>query len=101
MTAKAAVRYVKGELHWREKEWRMVKYRRKCVLAAEERTATEARHAARENRAASEKAFAEFFHSQTKAWQRIHKRGVESTERARVFSKAACNSRVRASGVTK
>ena len=89
MAAEAAARCVKGEVYWREKEWRMVKYIRKRVLAAEEMTATEARHAARENRAASERAFTEFFHSQTKTWQRIHKRGVEFTERARVFSEAA------------
>ena len=67
----------------------MVKVRRKWVLAAEEKAAAEARQEARENRAASEKAFTEFFHSQTKAWQMIYKRGMEVTEGARVASKAA------------
>ena len=67
----------------------MVKYTRKRVLAAEEVAAAEARHAARENRAASEKAFTEIFHSQTKAWQRIYKRGMEVTEGARVASETA------------
>ena len=89
MAAEAAARNIKSELCWREREWRMVKYRRKRVLAAEEMTAAEARQTARENRAASEKAFTDFFHSQTKAWQRIYKRGKEITEGARVFCEAA------------
>ena len=67
MAAEAAVEAVKGEVYWREREWRMVKARRKRVLAAAEEAAAEARQAARENGAASEKVFREIFYSQTKA----------------------------------
>ena len=67
----------------------MVKDRRKRVLAAEEMAAAETRQAARENEAASEKALTEIFHSQTKAWQMIYKRGMEVTKGARIASEAA------------
>ena len=87
--AEAAVEAAKGDVYWRDREWRMVKARRKRVLAAEEKAAAEAAQAARENETASAKAFTEFFHSQTKAWQRIYKRGVEVKEGARVASEAA------------
>ena len=46
-------------------------------------------YCSRENETASAKAFTEFFHNQTKAWQRIYKRGVEVKEGARVASEAA------------
>ena len=64
----------------REREWRMVKARRKRVQAAEEKAAAEAKQAAREEGTASEREGRKL-HGQTRAWQRrIHKRGVEVTE---------------------
>ena len=63
----------------RENSWRMVKARRKRVQAAEEKAAAETKQAAREEGTASEREGREL-HSQTRAWQRIHKRGMEVTE---------------------
>ena len=60
MAAEAAVEAVKGEVYWREREWRMAKARRKRVLTAEEKAAAEARQAARENGAAGEKEVRKF-----------------------------------------
>ena len=51
--------------------------------------AIEMRQVARENKAASEKAFTDFFQSQTEAWQMIYIRGKEVTDGARVASEAA------------
>ena len=66
MAAKVAVEADKGEIYWREREWRMVKARRKRVLAAEEKAAADAKQAARENETASEREVRKRFHSQTR-----------------------------------
>ena len=58
MAAETAVGTVKGKLYWREREWLMVKDRRKRALAAEEMAAAEKGQEARENEAASDKASA-------------------------------------------
>ena len=83
--AEAAVEAAKGDVYWRDREWRMVKARRKRVLAAEEKAAAAAAQAAREEVTPSERERREFTcwcsHCRTRVWQRrIHKRGVEVTE---------------------
>ena len=72
-----------------EREWRLMKGKRKRIPAAEEMAAREMRQPARENEAGSEEAFTDFFQSQTEACQMIYNRGKEVTEGARVASEAA------------
>ena len=83
--AEAAVEAAKGDVYWRDREWRMVKARRKRVLAAEEKAAAAAAQAAREEVTPSERERREFTcwcsHCRTRVWQRrVHKRGVKATE---------------------
>ena len=69
----------------REREWRMVKARRKRIQAAEEKAVAEAEQAAGEEVTPSERERREFTcwcsHCRTRVWQRrVHKRGVKATE---------------------